>query len=485
MPSNVLVTPVASTYAWALIVVLAAAVLSFFVSFQIGIFTLFFSLLAVWAWQYPVPAFWFFVVTSVLLPMFKVTQSIGAVTLLKDVLIITLFIKLFAFPLITQKLAYRRSVLIFPSIALGAWSAIAAVQSDNLLLGVLRLRDIGLYMLLYFVALYLPRKRAVLAEGATWLLATAVVVMLLGAYQWFFALDSAVLRFDPVRSIWIPRLSSTFAHPSVYGQYLIVIALVTTAFFAVFKKPNLKWGSLLILLITLFSIYLTYSRAVWIGLVAALGAAALAYLTQRSRLKVTIPWLKIAISLVVLVVLAVAVVRLTAVGTFLGSAFDVTYKSNAERLVFMARLIGSTSNTEALIGHGLGDVTVQNFREIDVTTFDIASGASRTVQLAKDSTLVDNQHLKSFIELGLIGLLLQGWLYWRVWQTSWRVTRLPLPEQKILGLVGSGFIAAFVLQGFFIDIWDIFPTNAYFWILAGFISAWSISKDDNRIVARN
>ncbi|MEX2054995.1 MAG: O-antigen ligase family protein [Candidatus Andersenbacteria bacterium] len=476
MPSNIFTTPVASPYAWALVVVLAAAVLSFFVSFQIGVFALFFSLLAVWAWQSPIPAFWFFVVTSVLLPMFKVTQSIGAVTLLKDVLIITLFIKLFALPLLTQKLPYRRSVLIFPIITLAAWSAIAAVRADNLLLGVLRLRDIGLYMLLYFVALYLPRKRAVLAEGAMWLLATAAVVMLLGAYQWFFAIDSAVLRFDPVRSIWIPRLSSTFAHPSVYGQYLIVLATITAAIFAILKKPSLKWGSAVIFLTALFSIYLTYSRAVWLGLVAALGAAALAYSTQWIGKSLTIPWRKVAGVFVVLIVLAIGVVRFTAVGTFLGSAFDVTYKSNAERLVFMARLIGSTSNTEALFGHGLGDVIVQNFREVNVTGFDIASGASRSVQVAKDRTLVDNQHLKSFIELGLLGLLLQVWLYWRFWQTGWRLTQQATPEQKILGLVGVGFLAAFMLQGFFIDIWDIFPTNAYFWIIAGLMSAWSLSQ---------
>jgi hypothetical protein len=125
---------------------------------------------------------------------------------------------------------------------------------------------------------------------------------------------------------------------------------------------------------------------------------------------------------------------------------------------------------QALFGAGLGDVTLQNFREVDVTAFDVTSGASRTVQLAKNATLVDNQYLKTFIEMGLAGLLLYAWLYWRVFRGALRVTGYELPTTRIIGLWGIGFLASFLVQAFFIDIWDIFPTNLAFWLIAALVS---------------
>jgi hypothetical protein len=155
----------------------------------------------------------------------------------------------------------------------------------------------------------------------------------------------------------------------------------------------------------------------------------------------------------------------------LRSAVDPTYASNAERLEFLARLIAPLTPAQALFGAGLGDVVVQNFRMADVDSFDIVSGASRSVQLAKDATLVDNQYLKTFIELGLAGILMYAWLYWRVAKGSYLLaTNYQLPTAQAIGLWSLGFLAAFLIQAFFIDIWDIFPTNLAFWVVAGLVS---------------
>jgi hypothetical protein len=95
------------------------------------------------------------------------------------------------------------------------------------------------------------------------------------------------------------------------------------------------------------------------------------------------------------------------------------------------------------------------------------------VQLAKDSTLVDNQHLKTFVEMGIVGLLVYGWIYWRVITTSRFLAvdnSIHDLTSRVLGWWGIGFFTAFVIQGFFIDIWDISPTNMAFWIIAALVS---------------
>jgi O-antigen ligase len=220
---------------------------------------------------------------------------------------------------------------------------------------------------------------------------------------------------------------------------------------------------------------LTYSRAVWLGLAAGLTAQGATLAFRQLKQRVRLPLWKYALPASIALLLLVGVlVRFTPAGIFLRSAFDPTYGSNEERLEFLVRLIAPLSNREALLGKGLGDVLEQNFREAEVTTFDIAAGDARAVQLTKNRTLVDNQYLKTLVEMGLTGLLIYAWLYWRFAAAAFQLAvKGKTTEQYVLGLTGIGFIAAFALQAFFIDIWDIFPTNALFWILAAHISAAS------------
>lgn len=183
-------------------------------------------------------------------------------------------------------------------------------------------------------------------------------------------------------------------------------------------------------------------------------------------------WLLIGLAGLVIVIVGLLIFRFTPAGPLLRSAFDPTYKSNLERLEFAVRLIAPMTNLEALFGRGLGDVVEQNFRTVRVGLGAITEGASREVQLAKNRTLVDNQYLKTFVEMGLIGLLIYAWLFWRFAKGAWQLVREGGERhKKIIGLWSAGFLAAFVVQGFFIDIWDIFPTNAMFWIVGGLLAA--------------
>ncbi len=501
------VTP---AYAWVLVGVLIAAFISFFFSFQAGVFALFFLIVAWYVWQYPEEGFWLFIVIAPILPMFKITQTVGTISLVKDVIIITLLLRTFVVPLIEKKLPYRRVIIAAPVILLVVWSVIQTLQADSLILGILRLRDIGLYIALFLGVLYLEHDAERTQQRLKWLLISFGITLFLGAWQWFFAQDSAVLRYDPVREIWIPRLSSILAHPSIFGEYVITLATLLASIFLVVKNTKLRVMSGAFFLVSLPFLFLTYSRAVWLGLVAALGAIAITAIWRIIKFRLAqldsarVDGVKQKISaakvgsvalggVAVCIIALVLLIRFTPAGGLIRSALDPTYASNEERLDFLVRLIAPTTNTQAIRGWGLGDVLEQNFREVDLEAYDIASGAARSVQLTKNRTLVDNQYLKTFVEMGIIGLVLYGWLYIRILIAALRLTTLDdahsatsqgtkLVTQspalsgtsaRVIGLWQIGFLAAFIVQALFIDIWDIFPTNAAFWILAALTSAAS------------
>jgi len=470
---------------WIIIAGILATFIAAFFSWQLGFFCLVFMATAWWVWENPERGFWLLIVLAPILPMLKITQTIGTVTLIKDVIILTLFAKQFLWPLMRQTLPYRRAALTAPIAGLVIWTIIEAVRADSgVLLGVLRARDIILYALLYFGVLYLPHSQKLMRRRLTWLLGSTVIVLLLGTYQWWWAMDSAVLRFDPVRMIWIPRISSTLGHPSIFGQYVVSVSLLAAALVIFGAGKKIKLGGATGWLLMIPFIWLTYSRSVWIGWLAGMGVVVISWgateLTKRlSRRSL----MKIVFSIGLLFALAIGGgLKLTPAGIYVKSFIDPRYASNEERLEFVARLIAPMTNVEAMVGKGLGDVMLQNFRQSDIEIYDLATGNSRSVQLIKNQTLVDNQYLKTGVEMGLVGLLIYGWIYWRFFRTCRINSNEFSPTSRIVGLWGGGFLTVFVIQAFFIDIWDIWPTNAMFWIVAALTAARSqmVLTDRNR-----
>jgi hypothetical protein len=446
---------------WMLVAAAISAIVSMAVSVELGFLCLLFAATAWWVWEEPEGGLLLFLITAPLLPMFKATQSLGSITLIKDVIILTLFVRLVAWPLLRKELPYRRNIFVLPLIAFAGWLAVALVQADSHVLGILRARDIGLYILLYSAVLYLPLGEEKLKTYYYWLLGTAAVTGLLGIYQWFFAGDSAVLRFDPVKSIWIPRISATFGHPTVFGEFLVMLAGLAFAVVLIGQAKRIKLLHSLLFVLTLPFIYLTYSRGVWGGFVVALAGTAAAW--QRKRvIRYGIPTAIIALAAIV------GAVMFTPLGNIARTALDPNYPSNRIRLEYVARLVGPMSVHEAMTGRGLGDINQKLALTADEPT-DLSD--ARDVQLSKDATLVDNQYLKTFVEMGFVGLLIYFWIYWRLLKTAWQLAAPRFAQyQRLLGLWTVGFVAAFLLQALFVDIWDVFPTAAFFWILAALVS---------------
>jgi hypothetical protein len=467
-------------FSWALVAMAASAVIALAISLQLGIFVLIFAAFTWWIWQQPRESLLFLIIIAPLLPLLKMTQTVGTATLLKDVILIVLFARLCALPLLHKRLPYRPNILIVPIIVLAAVVAWSALRADAMTLGIVRARELMLYVLAYFAALYLPTSKRWYRELFTWFLVTLAVVLVLGIFQWFIAPDSTVLRFDPARQVWIPRLSSTFVHPTVFGHYLILATAALAAVGLTYRRLWLHAGALALAL----PVFLTYSRAVWLGyalaLVVVYGAVLVRIKNKESGIKqrtlrvtgygLRAPYRWLALGL--LTTLLVTLISFAPpIRTYLLASFDPTYGSNAERIEFVVRLVGSMSNTDAMWGRGLGDVVAQTFREVDLTSEAITSGAGQSVREAKDLTLVDNQYLKTFVEMGFAGLLVYAWIYIILLRTSWHHARSNDSATRALGLAGLSFFSAFILQAAFTDVWDIFPTNLAFWFMAGLISA--------------
>lgn len=454
--------------AWGIIA--GACILFFLAAFGIeaALFSLLGALIVWWSWEYPEESFLTLIVISALLPLLKVTQTLGNLTLIKDVIIITLFVRNFFFPLLAQTLPYRKNILLAPIIALVGWACIEVLRAGVTTLSILRLREIGLYILLYFAVLYLPHTAERMKIRLATFFTTLFITMVLGVFQFLYLPDSTVLRFDPARQIWIPRIASTFAHPTVFAEYLITGAMLILGLTITAKKKMLLG---IFLLATIFLLYFTYTRAGWIGFAVGVVAIAITYIlslfTIQKPKKLLVP---IISSAVTIGAIGILVFQFTPVGTFIRSGFDLNYASNADRIVFIVQLISQTSNLDAIIGKGLGNTITQTREGGDATAFDIASGESRTIQLSKDQTLVDNQYLKTFIEMGIMGIVFTFWLFWRFFIASKMALREKHTTSYALGIACIGFLAAFMLQALFVDIWDVYPTNAIFWTLAALVS---------------
>lgn len=451
-----------------------AIFLALFMSVQLGMGAIAFALIGWWVWRYPEEGFLLLLVLSPFLPLLKVTQTLGNATLIKDVIIFALAAKTFFVPLIEKTLPYRRNILLAPMIALSTWAVIETFMAPSHTLAALRLRDIVLYMILYMGVLYLPHSKKIMRNRLLYFSASVITVIILGFIQLHSFPDSTVLRFDPVRQIWIPRMGSTFGHPTPFAEFLVTAEMLCIGYALVgYKNKKALIAMAILFLTTLPALYYTYTRASWIALVigiAAIGVCVLFMRMRSGKKRLTISWKYIAIAMIVLALGLGGLFRFTHIGTFLQTSFDPTYASNADRFKFIIQLIAQTSNADAIFGKGLGSSITQTNIATDVSAIDIASGASRSIQLSQDATLVDNQYLKTFIEMGVIGVVFTLWLFWRFLIASYSLGKTSSHISRMLGIAGIGFLAAFMIQALFVDIFDVYPTNAIFWVIAALIS---------------
>lgn len=220
------------------------------------------------------------------------------------------------------------------------------------------------------------------------------------------------------------------------------------------------------------AVFATYSRSAWIA--HAVAVAALGALALRSRRAATMPRL-----LAGAVVLALLVAALPRARAMLRTVVDPTYASNRERLEILVGIAADTTNVEALIGRGLGDVTASTLRSVSVSLGDIAAADVRSVRTAKARTFVDNAVLKTWVEGGLVGVLLVAWLLWRVLRLAWRESAGgALPEGRAVARAVFAATAGLVALSLFLDVPEIFPVALLWWALVGVIEALPYLREE-------
>ncbi len=438
-----------------------------FFSQKAGLLFLVFSFIGFLAFQFPRPATLTLVAFLPFLPILKDAEVIPVITLIKDFLIVALFAAVIYKNFKNKKIIFLLNSFSILVVLLVLWGTVSFFFADNKVLGLLRLRDIVLYILAFFIIFDFIRNKNDLKKIVSILLIAAIFVLLLAPLQLFFFKDSMVKRFDPATNTWHSRIASSLAHPSIFGEYLVIIFSLAASLL-IFKRPP-KSHFVILTLITLFSIiflYLTFSRGAWLGGVAA-GAAILFFLKNKIAAQK-----KLLLSLGILLILATYLVMFhTKAPTYLATLIDRRYKSNEERLYMVYSLIGESNTTTNIFGKGLGDTTQgREAKKIGLT--EIFSFESQKIKEAKAKTLVDNQYLKTFSEMGLVGIAILLGIFYFLIKTAYKLIKIT--DDKFLKAVLVGILAAgvaFIVQGLAIDIFEIFPTNILFWTLAGVLMA--------------
>ncbi|MDP3685887.1 MAG: O-antigen ligase family protein, partial [bacterium] len=302
-------------------------------------------------------------------------------------------------------------------------------------------------------------------------LGTAALILALGALQWFLFSDSMVLRFDAVRQIWIPRLSSVLAHPNHFGGYLVFVLSLAAALTATRGlSQTLRLGAGLLTIAGLVATYFTYSRSAWIAVPTALVGALILPRTLKARQL-------LGLSALLLLLAGTVALGIPRVRQSIRAAADPAYESNRTRLDIAVGSLAQVTNLGAIVGEGLGDTVTLLGRTADISVFDLISAESKEAQAAKARTFVDNGVVKTWVEQGVVGLVLAGWVAVHLLRLGLRAFRRRTdPETRVIGSAVVGMICGLAALWLFLDVPDMFPANLYFWAFAGLLVASGASK---------
>ena len=241
-----------------------------------------------------------------------------------------------------------------------------------------------------------------------------------------------------------PRIMSTLRDPNSLGAYLLVpIILLIQLISAKSKRTKLFGGLLAVHLLTL---YLSFSRAAWGGLVIAV--ALLIYIKHKDKF---LPILKRFWPVVVVIFLAVVFVGFAARDTrFVRSVvFRIDDKNPAYQLdsdELHAHFVqkGLQGVVEKPLGYGPG-------------TAGIVS-----IQNKNGGNLTENYYLQIAHEVGVLGLglfmILLGYMVWLLYG-----------KKTLLSITLITCMGAYVIMALVMHLWSNEAVATQWWLLAGLV----------------
>ncbi len=286
-------------------------------------------------------------------------------------------------------------------------------------------------------------------------LAVSTLLCVLGLLQWFLP-DDVLTHFGYDKALGVkpnffinedpayPRVFATFRDPNSFGAYLIIPILL---FVKLVQKKQTKNKLLLggILALHLVVLYLSFSRAAWIGLVIGLGALLIISQKERTWEVVKRFW---PIFIMVLLVISFVVYTIRDTSTFRSIVLKADDKnapteldSDEYHLHFMKE--GARKVIDQPIGHGPGTAGIVS----------IHNGA--------EGQLTENYYVQVAHEVGIIGLV--------VFIVMWLlVIRMLLnQESSLLSTVLVASAAAYAVMGMVMHLWTNEAVAFGWWGLAG------------------
>lgn len=286
-------------------------------------------------------------------------------------------------------------------------------------------------------------------------LGISTVVCLLGLAQWFLPNDTLVhFGYDPSLGVKpnffinedpaYPRVFATFRDPNSFGAYLIIPILLLVQ---LLQKNKRKAEMSLLLVLHLGVLYLSFSRAAWLGL--AIGIVTLFFISHREK-TISLVRRYWPIVLVGIVLLGAGLYSVRSTPTFRSIVLKADDKnaptemdSDEYHLHFIQE--GLQDATERPLGYGPG-------------TAGIVS-----IQNGENGRLTENYYIQIALEVGVIGLA----MFVAIWVVA--VKLLAEQEHTVLVVSLLASAASYAVMAMVMHLWTNEAVAIGWWGLAGLV----------------
>lgn len=257
------------------------------------------------------------------------------------------------------------------------------------------------------------------------------------------------------------RFSSTLRGPNVLGAYMVVaIPLLVSYWIFIRKELTLKKQILfsITLISSLLTLYFTYSRSAWIGLVVA-GITYLSFVFRKYKLQMLI----------------FAVLMLTAGMVMIIPNRDTYFVQQVVFHIDPSEQSGVNSDDERLQSLQTGFSGIKN----NITGHGIGSAGTPSTYGDKP-TIVENYFLDNAYQFGVFGLALLLVIYYYVIRLLWSIKNNWLAVSLMSSFLGI------TVASMFWPVWSD-ETVSYIWwgvtglVLGSYSLARSVERDDVKL----
>jgi putative inorganic carbon (HCO3(-)) transporter len=333
--------------------------------------------------------------------------------------------------LITNKIFIKNNIALsfYAFIAIGIISSVIPGNYHFGLVYVIKFISIlCIYLIVYYLSEKIENFDRTVMKG---IIASAIIPLAVGLYQYIFSSGQITSYYAEAG---LNRLKGTLAHPNVFAFFLVIIIVTVLIYLIRYNKKNLFLY--LIVLLSLFELYNTYTRGAWLGLaLIVVSCLVMSKLPLSSKLGYS-----------ALLLLAISPFYQSIADRFANVlSSDVEQSSLAVRFTIW-KSMGFLFFIKPLLGHGIGSFKALSS---NVLNWNIEA---------------HNDYLKLLLETGIVGL--GSYLV-----LQFNTLRSILSNKAGNYLVVFIFVAVFYLMSLADNIIDMTVCQWYIWALVALFTA--------------